>query len=147
MGCPHTHLILNACSSVKHFQCMVEVLRNTTLQHSAVPSFLKSFTVNQKSFTLYEFAYYIFTPVGLKLSHGGTAAVCWIANTTVFICNTQMDHTVCTPCIQPPNTSYRPRFLQSDHHGHTKYNLHLAAVYCNNPDRNQCTEEKSKCLS
>jgi len=58
-----------------------------------------------------------------------------------------MDHTECTPSIQPPNTSYRPRFLQGDHHGNTNYNLHLAAVYYNGPDRNQCTGEKSKCFS
>jgi len=86
-----------------------------------------------------------FTHVGLNLSHGGTDVTCHIADAT--ICNTQMDHTECTPSIQPPNTSYRPRFLQGDHHGNTNYNLHLAAVYYNSPDRNQCTGEKSKCLS
>ena len=61
--------------------------------------------------------------------------------------NTQMDHTECTPSIQLPNTSYRPRFLQGDHHGNANQNLHLAAVYYNGPDRNQCTGEKSKCFS
>ena len=87
-----------------------------------------------------------FTHVGLKLRHGGTV-VCWTANSTVHVCSTQMDHTECPPCIQPPNTRYRPRFSQGDHHGNTNQNLHLAAVYYNGPDRNQCTGEKFKCLS
>ena len=87
----------------------------------------------------------MFTHVGLNLSHGGTDVTCCIADVTMR--NTQMDHTECTPSIQLPNTSYRPRFLQGDHHGNANQNLHLAAVYYNGPDRNQCTGEKSKCFS
>ena len=78
-----------------------------------------------------------FTHGGLKHIHGGTAAVCWTANATVHVCNTQMHLKECTPNIQPPNTSYKPRLLQGDHRGNTKQNLHLAAVHCNGPDRNQ----------
>ena len=85
--------------------------------------------------------------VGLRLSHEGTAVVCWTTNAIVHVCNTQMDHTECPPSIQPPKTRYRPRFLQGDHHGNTDQNLHLAAVYCNNPDRNQCTGNRPNYLS
>ena len=129
-------VILATCILVACFQIMVLYIHPLRVQHS---TFHKSFKLPSICVQ--------FIHVGLKLSHGSTAVVCWTANSTVHVCNTQTDHTECVPSIQPPNPSYRPRFLQGDHHGNTNQNLHLAAVYCNNPDRNQCAGEKSKCLS